>query len=374
MNKVVLLTLLLLTQTLAQQAVLSQSGSAAAEIVSEESTNAAILPSPLSASDTDIATTSCISADGLAPTSCMTADAGISTGSLSLVSSPPMPADWSFLSQCSLGDNSKWVSPTGDFKLRPIGYVSSYTVTFYTDCPQSGVTLTFAGTGRSYVQLNGEWVLTFAYPYPSNKPHQLVLKAPQLKCGENTLKIYVYNAWWASPSALIYNIDQNTTGCYNCDNLGVTFYNKQTCQCECASEAAECSNQLQQWTDYPSCGCTCSKTLLCAVNKFFNRKSCTCDCQPKYCPKGYVQDPTTCACRKQVYCLRVELCIIGYYWDQFLCQCLPKCPLIKRCAEGQTFNYDTCDCECSSVAKCISPLSWNPDTCACQCPLVAMCR
>lgn len=155
MNKVVLLTLLLLIQILAQDAVLSQSGSATAEIVSEESTNAAILPSPLSASDTGIATTSCISADNLAPTSCMTADAGITTGSLSLVSSPPMPTDWSFLSQCSLGDNSKWVSPTGDFKLRPIGYVSSYTVTFYTDCPQSGVTLTFAGTGRSYVQLNG---------------------------------------------------------------------------------------------------------------------------------------------------------------------------------------------------------------------------
>lgn len=227
-----------------------------------------------------------------------------------MISLPKAPANWNFLQENTLGGSSRWVYPGGSFVLKPTGYIATYTITFYTDCPQNPVILNFAATGMAYVQLNGQWLLTGAYPWPST--HQVTLQKPALVCGCNTLKIYVYNAWWPSPAALIYSLSQSTAGCYNCSNLGVTFYNKKTCQCECASEPCQCANKLQQWFNYPNCGCMCPKSLLCTGNKFFSGKSCACECLPKCCPSGYVQDSNTCECRRQIYCLRVEDCIIGY--------------------------------------------------------------
>lgn len=355
MYKAVLFALLLLTQTLAQDSVLSQSGDTSAEVEAGGSTDTSVLPQTTSTSTTSFTSS------------------GLRIASLARVSAPTQPSNWNFLKDSSLGDSSKWVSPDGSFAVKPIGYLATYTITFYTDCPQNGVTLYYATTGSSYVQLNGEWILTGDYPFPSTKPHKVLLKQPTLKCGCNVIKVLVYNAWWASPAALIYSLSQDTTGCYNCTNLGVTFYNKNTCQCECASEACDCKNTAKTWFNYPYCGCVCSKSLICAANKYFNRQTCTCDCQPKCCPAGYVQDPSTCECRRQIYCFRVELCKVGYTWDSIACQCVPKCKNVQICPSGQTFNYETCQCECTAVAKCLSPQTWDSDSCTCRCPYLALC-
>lgn len=140
MYKVLLLALLLVSQTLASDSVLSQSGDLSAEIEVEGSNSADDLP----------ITTSSFS--GSLACSTYSTDGAVMVG---LPAPPTKPDNWNFLEEHSLGDTSKWVSPGSDFVLRPIGYVATYTITFHTDCPQNGATLYFSATGKSYVQLNG---------------------------------------------------------------------------------------------------------------------------------------------------------------------------------------------------------------------------
>lgn len=190
-----------------------------------------------------------------------------------MISIPSEPTDWNFLSLNSLGGSSKWIYPNGTFKIYPRYWITTYTIKFYIDCPKNGVSLHFATTGTSFVYLNGHLLLSWYYPYPS--VHQLNLQEPELVCGCNILKIIVYNFYYQSPAALIYSLSQSTTGCYNCTNLGVSFYNKTSCKCECSSKGS-CSNPLMFWADYPQCGCMCKKSLICPKGKYYNYATCKC--------------------------------------------------------------------------------------------------
>ena len=126
---------------------------------------------------------------------------------------PQAPSNWDFLRQdTSLG--AKWIGPSTAFDVKPLGYVATYSIEFHTDCPQNPVTLKFSVTGSGFVYLNGKSVLQWASPYP--KLHTVTLKVPELQCGCNTIKIYVYNYYFASPAALLYNLYQDTVGCYDC--------------------------------------------------------------------------------------------------------------------------------------------------------------
>ena len=126
---------------------------------------------------------------------------------------PQAPSNWDFLRQdTSLG--AKWIGPSTAFDVKPLGYVATYTIQFTTNCPQNTVTLKFSVTGSGFVYLNGNSVLQWASPYP--KLHTVTLKVPELQCGCNTIKIYVYNYYFASPAALLYNLYQDTVGCYDC--------------------------------------------------------------------------------------------------------------------------------------------------------------
>ena len=125
--------------------------------------------------------------------------------------------------------------------------------------------------------------------------HTLALNQDNLKCGCNELTIQVYNYDMSSSAALIYSLRQSKEGCYECNNLGVTFYNKKTCQCECSS-SSDCKDKKMSWFGYPACGCKCTKELKCLEGKYFNMQSCSCDCEPKCCRKGYFHNNITCDC------------------------------------------------------------------------------
>ncbi len=134
------------------------------------------------------------------------------------------PSNWNFINQNSLGSSTKWLTPSGDGRMYSLGWLTTYSITFTTDCPQNGVTLKFAATGSSFVYLNGHQLLSWGLPWPTI--HTVSLSKPELICGCNTIKILVYNFFYPSPAALIYVLNQNTTNCYNCQNLGVSYYNR----------------------------------------------------------------------------------------------------------------------------------------------------
>ena len=142
---------------------------------------------------------------------------------------PQKPQNWRFLLSSILGQGSKWVAPTPNYEVKPLRYLATYTISFHTDCPQAQIAFKFAATGSVFVYLNGKSILEWGNPYPTIL--SLQLKKPDLKCGCNTIKVYVYNYYYASPAAFTYGLAQYTSECYNCKNLGVTFYNKKTCQC-----------------------------------------------------------------------------------------------------------------------------------------------
>lgn len=351
MSTALILTTLLLASALAQDQILGQSGDGSPEVSTTGSSDASLLPD---------GTTTNIVPSGFRPQSL-----SLSIGSTGSVAAP---ADWSFLSQSPAGGSSKWIYPDGAFKILPRFWISTYTITFHTDCPQNGVTLAFATTGLGFVQLNGNWVHTWASSWPTI--HKISLKKPQLQCGCNTIKILVYNFYYPSPAALFYSLSQDVSGCYNCTNLGVSFYNKETCQCECASECA-CKNPLMSWYNYPTCGCMCSQEQKCEPNQYFNRQQCKCACQPKCCPNNQFQDPKTCQCRPK--CLPFAPCKPGYEWDFSKCDCVPICKNVPlSCPGKQDWDFVDCVCRCSQQARCISPWTWNPESCQCECGIICI--
>ena len=163
----------------------------------------------------------------------------------------------------SLGGSAKWVTPTSDRIVRPQKWLTTYTITFTTDCPQSDVILKIAATGSLFVYLNGNIISSWLAPYPST--HQIKLKQPDLICGCNTVKVLVYNYYYASPVAMIYSLGQDKTGCYLCQNAGDSYYNRNTCRCECSFNCnCKDTHPLKIWRDYPTCGCRCSVLGLCS--------------------------------------------------------------------------------------------------------------
>jgi hypothetical protein len=113
----------------------------------------------------------------------------------------------------------------------------------------------------------------------------------KLNCGcDNRFILYVYN-FWPSPLGVHFFTTQSTQGCYECRNLGITHYNRDTCQCECVNkQTCPCPVKNQVWLGYPSCGCMCPQSLLCSKNKYFDMRNCVCACKKICCPKGWVQD------------------------------------------------------------------------------------
>ncbi len=124
--------------------------------------------------------------------------------------------------------------------------------------------------------------------------HHITLSPSNLTCGQNKIRVLLFN--WQNPSwyAIWYTLTQNNKGCYNCPNLGDTFYNSATCKCECSFRCG--CDIAKQWIDYPVCGCRCRYPVSCIGNRWWNARTCHCDCKSICCPPGQIQSSTTCQC------------------------------------------------------------------------------
>lgn len=163
------------------------------------------------------------------------------------------PQDWKFLEKIPDPSHhqSKWIHPNGRFFLYPRKRSYCWTITFNSDCPQNGVTLSVGGTGHAFVQANptsGPWPLLWGAPLQT---HNVYIPSKDLNCGCNKARICVYNFWWSSPLAMWYGVIQNTTGCYKCPSH--KYYDYQNCLCECKRNKNCCPNPLIQ--DRETCGC-----------------------------------------------------------------------------------------------------------------------
>ena len=274
-----------------------------------------------------------------------------SGGSTQNTGSSGSTQDWSFIQGGSnaANTNAKWKTPSSGYKTFPKGWRTTYTIKFNTDCPQNAVNFIFATTGYSFIYLNGELIQSWGEAYP--KYHTLTLTKPELKCGCNVIKVVVYNYCCPSPCGLTYSLTQNTDGCYECANTGVSFYNKDTCQCECTNTYA-CSDQMRSWFDYPTCGCKCTQEFPCGGAKEFSWKTCGCKCKNKCCPEGKVMNDTTCECQ----CQR-KVCGTGYEWDETKCACVPRC--FGNCPNLKVWDYNQCKCVCENPSSCTYPRKWN---------------
>lgn len=99
----------------------------------------------------------------------------------------------------------------GSWQIWPKWWISTYEITFATDCPKNPVSITLSATGFFQVYLNDTLIKNWQSPWPN-----IVTFNFTPLCGCNRLKIVVFNFWWPSPSATIYSLFQSTKGCYDC--------------------------------------------------------------------------------------------------------------------------------------------------------------
>ena len=213
----------------------------------------------------------------------------------------------------------------------------------------------------------------------------------KLQCGLNNLTISVTDSSRATPAGLIFSVHQDQSNCYNCRENPSAFYNRDTCTCECANDCG-CNKDLYNWIGYPFCGCKCNKQIFAPCNattSYWSEKTCECECNKKWCPKGYAQDKSTCECVCQpqkcpegtlwnqekctcdkTHCLETQFCIAIYKWDPVACKCV--CPFREICQGGSIWNEKTCTCD-YPTQPCKSPQVWNAELRKCWCPYIARC-
>ena len=127
-----------------------------------------------------------------------------------------------------------------------------YTVdlTFYTECPQSGVWVYVRGPAWVWATVNGQYVTGPIVPWYWGR--WIYLQPSKLKCGCNRLRLYVWTCWkpwfyyqmWFPPQ----------TCHYGCNNNFMTYYNRRTCRCECLNRCCPWPWQTRQ-NNPPLCSC-----------------------------------------------------------------------------------------------------------------------
>lgn len=241
----------------------------------------------------------------------------------------------SFLKDTNQG-GAKWVYPLDPTtklpKPWPIGHWVKYTFCICTDCPQNLATI-YVGAS-SYFEVyysNGTFIGS-----REGGMVMYVFNFIKLQCGcKNTFIIKVFNKNIWSPLSVWYHFSQSTTNCYNCENLGMAYYNRDTCKCDCVNPCI-CGPGLT-WYNYPKCACTCpSINVSCPENRFYNLKTCKCECKKYCCPKGTYQSMTSC-------------------------NCVPGFPSSSTTATLSVDEEEPCVEE-----QCIEPFVWKKDSCGCD--------
>ena len=147
-------------------------------------------------------------------------------------------------------------------------------MTFHSSCSKNGAKLVISTTGMTYVKINNKWILTEGFPY--DRIHRVNIKPEDLKCGCNILEIFVFSCHFPSPGAVNFKLTYDDSNCYHCSGRNV-YYNRYSCQCEFFRA-------------------TCRSIDIVQPNHYYNKKTCTSDCLPRCCPRGYIQNQNTCAC------------------------------------------------------------------------------
>ena len=204
------------------------------------------------------------------------------------------PTSWTFLQAPVLGGSSSWIYPGREWMNLLQGSVGCYEFKFNSACPNKDVTLRLSGTGVIFVWINGQTYVEWGAAWPSVVT--LNIPTQNIRCGCNTIKVCVFNYYYASPAALIYEVSQNTLGCFSCSSSGLTTYNPATCRCECSSSSLCSGNNVPMWFGQPCCSCPQSLIRGCPADQYFNKHSCRCECTPKCCLSGRQQDPSNCQC------------------------------------------------------------------------------
>ncbi len=202
--------------------------------------------------------------------------------------------NWDFLNRANtlIQGSPNWLVANNDQKLWQPFKSFYFKTCFCSFCPQNGITLYLSNTCYIYIRVNGQWIQQIYNPnwggfYTINIP------ASMLNCGcNNNIEFFGFSFFNPFPIAISYAFYQNCSKAMNCPNLGVTYYNLNTCKCECA---APCGCNWPMIYSNTQCGCMCPSIQFCQTKwQYFNRSTCYCECVPRCCPKGYYQDKKSC--------------------------------------------------------------------------------
>ena len=211
----ILLILVLTLPNLKAQTTISTSDDSSSDATNDGLSDGSDLPAP----PADIPTPPSAPATNCPP--------GMECSSRFASSSSASPQrDWRFIEggSASQHTNSRWKTPQKTYKQHPYRWRTTYRLTFYTDCPQSPIYFVYATTAYSFVSINGQMIHSWGKPY--HEYHNVTISQPHLKCGCNTIEVIVYNYCCPSPCGLTFSLSQDTSNCYNCNNTGVTYYNR----------------------------------------------------------------------------------------------------------------------------------------------------
>lgn len=163
-----------------------------------------------------------------------------------------------------IGYGAKWIWIPGSSW--PDGFKADFQAQFYANC-QSPVILYITADNIFSASINSgpavtgsDWTKPFAF------------KISNINCGINTININVTNRDIGSQAGLIFAIVQDQSSCFSCQSP-LSFYNQNTCQCECISTCTNCSglNSNYVWNNYPTCGCKCPPQVgRCSLGTYFN--------------------------------------------------------------------------------------------------------
>ena len=141
--------------------------------------------------------------------------------------------NWDFLKGANslIQGSPNWLVATTDQRLWLPKKSFYFKSCFCSFCPQNGITLYLSNTCYIYIKVNNNWILQVYSPNWGGY-HTINIPASMLKCGcNNDIEFYGFSFFDSSPIAISYGFYQNCSKAMNCPNLGVTYYNLNTCKC-----------------------------------------------------------------------------------------------------------------------------------------------
>lgn len=193
-----------------------------------------------------------------------------------------------------LGTGVSWITSS----VRALN--THYQSLFYSNCiGKANLTITASQGFTAYL----DGVLIGSGTNSSNIYRFLV----NITCGNHNFTVVVHFA--RGNPGLTFLIDQDQSGCYNCQLTG--YWNENTCSCACTASPCQCVAP-KVWKTYPVCGCGCPPVYvlgtaaisrirlppLCFAPRYYSQETCSCVCHIGYCPPRSYYDIVNCRCNE----------------------------------------------------------------------------